>query len=103
MAYSAMGKEGPFVILEAVNDGEKPVTLISIHIMVRGARKRMYIKSSLPRKLNEGDSFMQQLSRKELLESLKDLRDDPPWKCTVVFYSNSGRKYTKGVTFAPDP
>jgi len=97
MTYSEVdGHEGPFVIFEAVNDGEKPVIISAIWIAVRGARSSFWLKNlELPKKLCEGETFAHPADRKQFLVQLGLLGLKPPWKCKVIFRSTVGRKYKR--------
>lgn len=97
MTYSQVeGQQGPFVVFEAVNDGEKPVVISAIWVIVRGGRSSFWLKNlQLPMRLNEGEKITHLTDRKQFLVQLGSLGLKPPWKCQVVFQSTAARKYKK--------
>jgi len=103
MTYSEFdGEEGPFIMFQAVNDGEKPVRLKAIGVSVKGAEKSLYVKCEhLPANLCEGDEVTQLCDRAGMVESLRGLGVSPPWRCTVAFYSNTKRQYRKKLKLEP--
>jgi len=95
-------REGPYVVFSAVNDGEKPVTLSALRVSVRGQSGALYVKcSDLPTTLTEGEEYQQRSDRQQLLDALREGSLQPPWKCTAVFSSNTGREYRKRFVLGP--
>ena len=103
MTYSKLdGEEGPFILFEAVNDGEKPVRLNTLGVTVKGAKKSLYVKCEhLPRNLCEGEEVTQLSDRAGMVEALRGLGISPPWQCTAVFYSSTKREYKKKFKLKP--
>ena len=103
MTYSQLdGEEGPFIVFEAVNDGEKPVRLSTLWVTVKGAQKALFVKCErLPVNLSEGDEFTQLSDRAGLMKALRDLGVSSPWRCTAVFCSSTKREYSKKFELKP--
>lgn len=93
------GSTGPWMVFEAVNDGEKPVTLSTLSVTVKGTKKAVLVLCpELPRTLKEGEAFAHLLDRKEFISRLAGLGLSPPWKCRVSFRSNAERDYRRWIT-----
>ena len=83
----------------AVNDGPKPITLVSLMVAVKGGDRNAWIPcGELPATLAEGEGVMHLAPWDDLLDTIRTIGGDPPFRCRAVFRGNTGREYRKKFT-----
>ena len=88
--------EDQYILMIAVNDGKKVVTLQSVWLQVKRNKKHFMLKGEnlFTARLEEGDEKQLLWDRNEVVKGFKKAEHKFPVKCRAVFVSNTRRLYT---------
>ncbi|MDY7010043.1 MAG: hypothetical protein SVV80_04740 [Planctomycetota bacterium] len=90
------GTCGPFLILTAMNDGQKPVKITKAYVTFKGKKGALIIETSeLPKLLVEGEEVAVLSKWYSFEQGMRKYEVEMPCRCTAVFTSNAGREHKK--------